>query len=29
MLYKAMKEAIDFFDDYFSMMSEAKNKATK
>ena len=29
MLYKARKEAIKFFDDYFSMMSEAKDKATK
>ena len=29
MLYKARKEAIKFFDDYFSVVSEAKNKATK
>ena len=29
MLYKARKEAIKFFDDYSSMVSEAKNKATK
>ena len=29
MLYKARNEAIKFFDDYSSMMSEAKNKATK
>ena len=28
-LYKARKEAIKFFDDYSSMMSEAKDKATK
>ena len=27
MLYKAKKEAIKFFDDYFLMVSEAKNKA--
>ena len=29
MLYKTRKEAINFFDDYSSMMSEAKDKATK
>ena len=29
MLYKARKEAIDFFDDYSLMVSEAKNKARK
>ena len=29
MLYNARKEAITFFDDYFSMVSEAKLKATK
>ena len=29
MLYKARKEAINFFDDYSSVISEAKNKATK
>ena len=29
MLYKGRKEAIKFFDDYSSMMSVAKNKATK
>ena len=29
MLYKARNEAIKFFDDYSSMVSEAKNKATK
>ena len=29
MLYKARKEAIKFFDDYFSVVSEAKKKATK
>ena len=29
MLYKAMNEAIKFYDDYFSMVSEAKIKATK
>ena len=29
MLYKARKEAINFFDNYSSMTSEAKNKATK
>ena len=29
MLYKARSEAIKFYDDYLSMMSEAKNKATK
>ena len=29
MLNKARKEAIKFSDDYSSMMSEAKNKATK
>ena len=29
MFYKARKEAIKFFDDYSSMVSEAKNKATK
>ena len=28
MLNKARKEAIKLFDDYSSMMSEAKNKAT-
>ena len=27
MLYKARKDAIKFFDDYFLMASEAKNKA--
>ena len=29
MLYKARNEAIKFYDDYPSMMSETKNKATK
>ena len=29
MLYKARNEAIKFYDDYLSMMSEAKYKATK
>ena len=29
MLYKAGNEAINLFDDYSSMMSQAKNKATK
>ena len=29
MLYKARKEAIKFFDDYSSMMSQTKNKTTK
>ena len=29
MLYKARKEAIKFFDDYSSMVSEAKLKTTK
>ena len=29
MLYKARKEVIKFYDDYSSLMSEAKNKATK
>ena len=29
MLYKSREEAIKFFDDYSSIMSEAKNKATK
>ena len=29
MLYKARNEAIKFYDDYSSMMSEAKYKATK
>ena len=29
MLYKATNEAIEFYDDYFSMVSEAKIKATK
>ena len=29
MLYKARKEAIKFYDDYSSMMSEAKYRATK
>ena len=29
MLYKARKEAIKFFDDYSSTMSETKSKATK
>ena len=29
MLYKARNEAIKFYDDYSSMVSEAKNKATK
>ena len=28
MLYKARNEAIKFYDDYFLMASEAKNKAT-
>ena len=27
MLYKARNEAIKFFDDYFSMVSEPKNKS--
>ena len=29
MLYKARNETIEFHDDYFLMVSEAKNKATK
>ena len=29
MLYKARNEAIKFFDDYSSVLSEAKSKATK
>ena len=29
MLYKARNEAIKFYDDYSSIMSEVKNKATK
>ena len=29
MLYKARKETIDFFDNYSSIVFEAKNKATK
>ena len=29
MLYKATNEAMKFYDDYSSMMSEAKYKATK
>ena len=29
MLYKARKEAIKFYDDYSSMISEAKHSATK
>ena len=29
MLYKARNEAIKFYDDYSSMESEAKTKATK
>ena len=29
MLYKARNEAIKFYDDYFLMVSEVKNKATK
>ena len=29
MLYKARNEAIKFYDDYLSMVSEAKPKATK
>ena len=29
MLYKAMNEAIKFYDDYSSMVSEAKNQASK
>ena len=29
MLYKARNEGIKFYDDYFLMASEAKNKATK
>ena len=29
MLYKARNKAIKFFDDYSSVMSEAKNEATK
>ena len=29
MLYKARKEVIKFFDVYSSMVSEAKNRATK
>ena len=29
MLYKARNETIKFFDDYSSVMSEAKSKATK
>ena len=29
MLYKARNEAIKFYDDYSSMMSEAKHRGTK
>ena len=29
MLYKLLNEAIKIYDDYSSMVSEAKNKATK
>ena len=29
MLYKSRNEAINIFDDYSSVMSEAKNKTTK
>ena len=29
MLYKARKKVIEFFDDYSSIVSEAKLKATK
>ena len=29
MLYKARKKVIEFYDDYFLMVSEAKTKATK
>ena len=29
MLYKARNKAIKLFDDYYSMVSEAKNKGTK
>ena len=29
MFYKARKEVIKFYDDYSSVMSEAKNKTTK
>ena len=29
MLFKARNETIKFFDDYASMVSEAKNKATE
>ena len=29
MLYKAMNEAIKFYDDYSSVVSEAKNQASK
>ena len=29
MLYKSRNKAIKFFDDYSSMISEAKNQATK
>ena len=29
MLYKARNKAIKFFDDHFSMMSDAKHRATK
>ena len=29
MLYKAINEVVKFFDDYFSMVSEPKNKATE
>ena len=29
MLYKATKEAINFFNDYFSTIFEAKNKTIK
>ena len=29
MLYKARNSVIEFFDDYWSMVSEAKRKATK
>ena len=29
MLYKARNKAIKFYDDYFSMVSDAKNQAIK
>ena len=29
MFYRSRNEAIKFYDDYFSMMSEVKYKATK